>query len=359
MPTVQAPTDIEYYRIATEYVKEIYKRHKSLINFINNRFFRKLLFRGIKVYPILNVNISSDLRRIDFYYNEQHHIATIDQKLLWPCICRVPSEYRNTDIKCPIHSEKSGEIIQNAFGHGIVKINFGDVEVYYKDNDTLWPPSIDSLFFAVLLQQHFKDRKDLRKICDIGSGTGFLGIWLSKINNSVKEIVFTDIFISPVFLSAFNCYRNCQTIDVRYRSFASNAFDDFKEEKYDLIICNPPYLPLLGVKDVAGINAVSGTYLLKRIVIEAGKFTNELVIGASDIVKPELKEFFEEAKKLYSRLQIRELGFIEVPFTVTHAFQVSGYMRILIRNRKKYFSFKQQTPIRIWHTVRFYHLTYR
>jgi len=360
MPTVQEPTDVEYDRIAKNYIEEIYGKRKNFIRFMNWVFFKKYFLKRIKVNQGLNVDVSPDLKNVEFTYNNEHRIVTTNQKLLWPCNCGVPPEYKNTEIQCPIHSHKSGDAITNAFRFGIVKINFMNTEVYYKDTDAIWPPAIDSLFFALLLEKYFGNMKNLRRILDMGAGTGFLGIFLGEINENVKEITFIDVFLEPFFLSTFNCYRNLKGYKIKYRSIPSNGFDLLDEDgKYDLVLCNPPYLPLLGIREIAGINAVSGTYLLDRVLNDSGKYSNQLVIGASDIVKPEINEYFQKARKTYKKIEINEIGHIEAPFRVSHAFKASGYMDRLFNSRRKYFKIKQDAPIKLWHTVRYYHVIYR
>lgn len=359
MPVIQKPMDVTFNESARYLIERIYEEHGAFINLINSHFFKSIFLKRIKIKQALDIEVTADLKQMK-YSSKTNSITTYNQKLLWPCNCKVPSKYRNTAIRCPIHSENSGEIIENAFRTGVVRILFRDIEIIYRNTETIWPPSIDSLYFAQLLEKYFGTSSNLKRIVDIGAGTGFLGIFLSKINNSVKRVIFSDIFLSPVFLSMLNFYRNSKDRNVKYNSIASDAFDKMrKDDKYDLIICNPPYLPLLGTSELAGISAVSGTYLLDRVISDSGKFSDHLVFATSDIAKPELNKCLAKAKEQYPMMSVSEIGKIDVPFRVAHAFKTSGYMSKLLKARKKYFSIREDSPFKLWHNITYYHITYR
>jgi len=160
-----------------------------------------------------------------------------------------------------------------------------------------------------------------------------------------------------------NFHRNSRGRNIKYASIASDTFDTFnkmrKDDKYDLIICNPPYMPLLDTPELAGINAVSGTYLLDRVIRDSGKFSDQLVFASSDISKTELNKSLEKAKELYPLIRVSEINKIDAPFRVAHAFQISGYMSKLLKNRKKYFLIRKNSPFKLWHNITYYHITYR
>jgi len=114
MQSIQKPTDYEFKEFAQGLIKKIYKEHGALINLINSNFSRSILLERIKAIPVLDIEISADLKQMKDS-SGINTITTYDQKLLWPCNCRVPQEYRNTTIRCPIHGENSGKIIENLF----------------------------------------------------------------------------------------------------------------------------------------------------------------------------------------------------------------------------------------------------
>jgi len=45
----------------------------------------------------------------------------------------------------------------------VVRILFKGIEIIYRNIKTLWPPSIDSLYFAQLLEKNFGISRNLKK----------------------------------------------------------------------------------------------------------------------------------------------------------------------------------------------------
>jgi len=357
MADIQKPLDTEFDESARKIICHVYDDQGALIKIVNSRWFNRY-FKRIKTSSYLDIAVDDDLSEIKFYLNGCF-LTENCTRLLWPCNCKVPDKYKNSSIPCPIHSREEGKRIQYAFEHGLIRIQFKNNQLFYKNVDSLWPPSIDSLFFALLLEKHFGNSKNLKSIADVGSGTGFLGIYLSNINEGIKEVNFIDMFASPVFLSQFNFFINSKARKIKSTSVASDCFHEIAKKRFDLVICNPPYLPLLGISDFAKLNAVTGTYLLKEVLLESGKFSDQLVFGCSDIAKPDLNDYLKQLEILYTKMHIEEIGSIDAPFRVNHAFETGGYMSKLLKSRKAYFAVKDDSPFKLWHKIRYYHVTYR
>lgn len=100
-------------------------------------------------------------------------------------------------------------------------------------NDNVYIPAEDSY----LLIENLKVEKD-DTVLEIGTGTGIISIYASKI---AKKVVSTDINFDAVELAEKNFKNNdIENIEIRW----GNLFEVLDEdEKFDIILFNAPYLP--------------------------------------------------------------------------------------------------------------------
>jgi hypothetical protein len=209
-----------------------------------------------------------------------------------------------------------GDRIAAAFGSGLVRIEYDGLSFYWKDIRTLWPPSIDSLHFATVLSKSVSG-KQLRRMLDVGSGTGFLGLCLAAKKGPIKKVVLSDLFMTSLFSSLYSAYRNLSPVGLgSVRLEESNGLENFREteDRFDMVVCAPPYVPHLGVPSILSLDAVSGTYLMRDVVVRSGKFSNLLMICHSSIAQPEFEKAVGDAKRTYARLYVDYLSELEVPF---------------------------------------------
>ena len=86
-----------------------------------------------------------------------------------------------------------------------------------------------------LLAENLKVKKT-DKVLEIGTGTGIIAIITSKIT---ERVVAVDINKHAVECAKMNSNINHSNIDVRL----GDLFDSIKDEKFDTILFNTPYLP--------------------------------------------------------------------------------------------------------------------
>ena len=88
---------------------------------------------------------------------------------------------------------------------------------------------------------------DAPVFCDVGVGSGCIAI---SVLHHVPSATAIGLDISDAALAVTR--RNAQIHDVhdRLRLLHSDVFSGLKEEHFDLIVSNPPYIP---VKDLAGL----------------------------------------------------------------------------------------------------------
>lgn len=148
-------------------------------------------------------------------------------------------------------------------------------EVYY--------PQEDSIFFADSIIEYFsnhllRSKENLLKIkniLEIGCGCGLLSIILYKffekqVKENIEEIKFfaVDINKEAVKNTRINARRNGANIITK----CSNLFENIRDEKFDLIIFNAPYLPV--EEDYSYSVFQNGKNILNKFLKDAKEFIN-------------------------------------------------------------------------------------
>jgi Methylase of polypeptide chain release factors len=123
-------------------------------------------------------------------------------------------------------------------------------------NLKIYPPSEDTF----LLQESIpKFRRNLA--IDVGTGSGYLAFFLSEF---VNYVIATDIELDAIKYALNNLKtKNIYNVDF----VVTNLFDCFRENIFDLIIFNPPYLPFNGKKTDLDVQTVLN-FKGKNIIIE-------------------------------------------------------------------------------------------
>ncbi len=70
-------------------------------------------------------------------------------------------------------------------------------------------------------------------VLDLGCGTGFLGLVASKLTKN--KVILTDINERACKVASINT-KSCKNCEVR----SGNLYEPVKEEKFKIILCNPP-----------------------------------------------------------------------------------------------------------------------
>lgn len=161
----------------------------------------------------------------------------------------------------------------------------------------------------VLVEEVCKSAKG-KKVLDLCTGTGCIIISLAKLC-SLKSAVGTDISLEAVEMAK----KNAKQLNVNVRFYCGDLFLALpKEEKFDIIVSNPPYIPsavidtlMPEVKEYEPMTALDGD-------IDGLKFYREIIKNARKFLAAQGQLFFEigceQAKEVTTLLL--EHGFKEI-----------------------------------------------
>ena len=201
-------------------------------------------------------------------------------------------------------------------------------ETFYLDKNSLIPRQDTELIVDLVLNQF--DKKSKLNILDLGTGSGVIGITLSKFYpNSL--ITISDI--SPKALKVAN--KNIKKHKVsNVNSIESNWFAGFKEEEnFDLILTNPPYI----AKGDVHLTNLEINYEPSNALVSANNGFSDIfkiIDSAANFLKPQGKLFIEhgytQADKVKNYLQKKYFDTIKQHRDINHKIRVTSASKIKV-----------------------------
>ena len=201
-------------------------------------------------------------------------------------------------------------------------------ETFYLDKNSLIPRQDTELMVDLVLNQF--DKKSKLNILDLGTGSGVIGITLSKFYpNSL--ITISDI--SPKALKVAN--KNIKKHKVsNVNSIESNWFSAFKEEEnFDLILTNPPYI----AKGDVHLTNLEINYEPSNALFSANNGFSDIfkiIDSAANFLKPQGKLFIEhgytQADKVKNYLQKKYFDTIKQHRDINHKIRVTSASKIKV-----------------------------
>lgn len=345
--------------VESELLKHNLNKRSLLEEFRNQNFLRDLNIKHI--FPDLIVDVGKNFNKIIFRY-DSNELVVNDPKLLWDCHCLIPIGNFNVDdrpidadnFKCPIHDSELGQEVASRFRSGLVLIKYDETHVYWCESKEFWPPSIDTFFMLDNMKKDGVFEKQINSVLDLGSGTGFLGISIVKNLHSVDTLQMSDWLLTPVIFSKINWELNkgnkTHIRSTVHLGMEMNWINSPNVKiRYDLLVCNPPYLPDLDkFPEIRQFSTVGGTDLLEYIIREGLDFSKEIYVNFSDIALKEVKTVTDEGK-----VRLVKVGNShKVPFRVPQALRVKDYMNELVKERGLEIS--EYGRFKYWHTLNTY-----
>jgi release factor glutamine methyltransferase len=142
--------------------------------------------------------------------------------------------------------------------------------------------------------------KETSKFCEIGVGSGCIAV---SILHKVETASAIGLDVSPEALEIAAGNAAAHKVSNRLELEISDVFENLKDEKFDLIVSNPPYIPSHEVENlqsevrdyepiIALTDGKEGLSIIEKIIVESPKFLNqagylllEIGFGQADIVR--------------------------------------------------------------------------
>ena len=309
----------------------------------------------------MKIKISTDLNTIEFWAigdeipriagteMRQDHllIHTFGKPALITdnaAIARLPSVQRDLVIRLL-------EFPQRIIEYDNISLEWSDMKY-----PGVWSPSIDTALFIKALRKLFSQPEYLNGVSsflEIGCGSGFLSKYtIVKKLNSGKPIVtaeLMDINKDALICAQDNIKDISRNTNVIYTLNKANT--PIKPiGAYDLIICNPPYIPR-PCSDNS--NPFEGLFLYGEILDKTGELLNpegSLIINFSSISKPDI---YSEYEKKFSIEILEKIRIpLKIPLITARLSQQSkDWMDYLIKNNKLETDESEKDGYRYWQTI--------
>jgi methylase of polypeptide subunit release factors len=182
-------------------------------------------------------------------------------------------------------------------GHKIIVHRGILIHVDRRKDIEVFGPSIDTLVLAEMLAQKIYESPDsnCKRALEIGCGNGLITISLAKYCPNLELLQSIDINFNALICTNRNLNGNVRLFLLKKKDLfltAGHFNPNFFSSKFDLIVCNPPYIPTLqgGLKPlesqstffqaIGGLDLIEATLKsIKKILSHNGK----LLLMASNL----------------------------------------------------------------------------
>jgi hypothetical protein len=200
---------------------------------------------------------------------------------------------------------------------------------------SVWCPSIDTVLFAKALKGLFKKRKGFKKAAEIGTGSGFLSKYVLAKNNGIKHFLVNDLNKYAIQCAMDNLS------DKRAVFYTGDGIEKLKSDKYDLIICNPPYIPRPGSIDD---NPYEGVGLLYDLVHNGQSYLSNKGVFVTNISSLCWDIIFSKKP----RMKMKILDKMRVPLKVNNVLNNKSWIKYL---EKRGLKRKLENGYEYWQTL--------
>lgn len=177
-------------------------------------------------------------------------------------------------------------------------------------SDEIYSPKEDSFLLENNIKKFFENNKQLKnklKILDVGTGSGILAKEASKYG----EVIAVDINPKAIQFCKKK-YKNNKNITF----FESDLFSNIND-KFDLIIFNPPYLPMDEEDeinyDLALFGGKNGWEIIQKFLINVKNYLNHkgkiLLLFSSLTNKKKIENILKRENYIFNEIDLLKMNF--------------------------------------------------
>ncbi len=208
----------------------------------------------------------------------------------------------------------------------------------------VWCANIDTLLaLRNLKAEGILNDPALQKVVEVGVGGGHISCALAAKLPNLQELYFTDI--SPFALRCTD--RNLQRYPRRglnTHAFLGKGIAGLPDG-FDLLICNPPYIPIAPHQNQDEKDPYRGTGLIRELIHIGHSKAQRVIIPVSGMALADIRRYAEEAGK---RLVFHSDG-TEVPLKIEHV--DPAWVRWLVAQGGLKIKDERRHLYRYWHTL--------
>lgn len=216
-------------------------------------------------------------------------------------------------------------------------VEYDGTNVYWDDSHvSVWSPSIDTLLIAKVLKNVLIENPQIKSAIEIGCGSGFLSKFILDNSSQLETITINDI--NP---NAIKCAQD-NIKDTRATYILGDGLKEMEGKTYDLIVCNPPYIPR---PDSVENNPYEGVSLLNYLIHEGHKHLNPggmIVIGMSSLSD-------DLVLKEVSALSFKIEAEMEVPLKINNILNNADWLNYL---KQKGVKTNMHDGYEYWHIIK-------
>ena len=194
-------------------------------------------------------------------------------------------------------------------------IKFRGQTLEHSPGSGAWPPSLSSYILALALINTWSASES--RLWDVGAGSGIVGLHVLALT-SCEEVLLTDMVPSAVERAQANAtgFHGGRAM-ARVESFPPEIPPD---PIYDVLVCNPPFLPrgFMGAQD--GFERQPFETSLTKALLESGtKYAKRVVVGFSSVQLAEVTTVLSQLRSRGTESRILATTRLPLPIPVYQA----------------------------------------
>jgi len=279
-----------------------------ILRFPKDLSVQHILAHGAELATVMGMDRDSQGNRIRTYPATQE-LAVVD----FPSPVLVKDAHRITQLPPTVR-----DTVDKLYESAVRITQYDSTSMAFEQSrwPGVWGPSIDTLLFCKGLAGIPLDA--VRTSVEIGAGSGFLTQRLLEQAPGMTHAAMVDI--DPM---ASACQREL-VHDYRVVAHTNDGISFLQRGRYDLVLCNPPYIPRPNSVDD---NPYEGVGLLANLLSDCASYltpNGRLITNFSSLSEDLVLPIIEQ-----QRLRVRTLAELEVPLKVLNVLnnaQWIGYL---------------------------------